>query len=1072
MLSVSLLGDFCIRYDEKPITDIDTPRLQSLLAYLILHRDAPQSRARMAFLFWPDTTEAQARTNLRNLLHHLRHSLPDAESYLDTSVQTLQWRSDASLALDVADFETALAHAEHFSQLNDSVAVRVALERVIALYDGDLLPSCYEDWIIPKREGLRQAYLNALERLVCLLEEQRDYQSAIQNVQRLLLQDPLHETAYRRLIRLHALNGDRAAALRVYHNCTTILQRELDVEPSPATREIYEQLLGTESRPSATLPATTAFSPLVGREREWMQLLKIWSAVAAGGEPHVAMLCGEAGIGKTRLVEDLLQWTARQGITSANARCYAAEGDLAYAPVTTWLRALPTLPLEDVWLAEVARLLPEVLAQRPDLPKPAALTEAWQRRQLFEALSHAILSNNQPLLLTIDDLQWCDRDTLEWLHFLLRFDREVRLLVAGTYRPEEVGDDHPLVSLLQALRLEKQVTEIDLQPLDEIATHTLAELVAGGEISIEIAQLLYRETEGNPLFVVETVRAGLPVRDKKLSAEIPADPFPSGVRLPPKVRSVLEARLGQVSPPGRELAGLAATIGREFSFELLAKASGCGEDALVRELDELWQRRIVREHGIDAYDFSHDKLREVAYGRLSVARRRLMHRHVAHALETLRTADLDPVSRQVATHYERAGLPENALPYYLRAAAIARQVYANEEAIVLLQRGLELLKDDGSSADWNEGNHELAAHFWEELGDVLELKAQHERALQAYQNAQAHLPHPDRIWQARLLRKTGEVMREQRLYAQTLDACQRAELALGEQPEKDANNWWAEWLEVQVGRVWANYWLAQWPEMEALVHKLQPVVQEHGSATSRMRLLWASCMMQLRRDRYVISPEMLADGNEGLAISQELGNLKTRIEWQFELGFLHLWRRELVEAEKHFQTALELTETSGFVYMRILTLTYLTVLNRFRGQVNGVLDYVLLVQEAAEAAHMPDYVAAAKGNQAWLAWRRRDLPTAEQRGQEALALWRQSPLVYPFRWQALWPLIAVALEQEREDEVWVYIQALLEPTQQCLPDGLNTSLEGALQAKSKDRVGAALLHLNRAIEVAQEMGYL
>ena len=112
MLSVSLLGDFCIRHDEAPVMDIDTPRLQSLLAYLMLHRDAPQSRAHLAFLFWPDTTEAQARTNLRNLLHHLRHALPDANSYLDVSVQTLQWRSDAPFALDVADFETALAHAE------------------------------------------------------------------------------------------------------------------------------------------------------------------------------------------------------------------------------------------------------------------------------------------------------------------------------------------------------------------------------------------------------------------------------------------------------------------------------------------------------------------------------------------------------------------------------------------------------------------------------------------------------------------------------------------------------------------------------------------------------------------------------------------------------------------------------------------------------------------------------------------------------------------------------------------------------------------------------------------------
>jgi DNA-binding SARP family transcriptional activator len=191
MLSVSLLGEFCIRHDEAPVTDVDTPRLQSLLAYLMLHRGAPQSRAHLAFLFWPDTTEAQARTNLRNLLHYLRRALPNADSYLEASVQTLQWRSATSFALDVADFDTALAHAEQAPQASDSAAVREALERAVALYKGDLLPSCYDDWIIPQREGLRQVYLSALERLVRMLEEQRDYRAAIRNAQRLLRHDPL-----------------------------------------------------------------------------------------------------------------------------------------------------------------------------------------------------------------------------------------------------------------------------------------------------------------------------------------------------------------------------------------------------------------------------------------------------------------------------------------------------------------------------------------------------------------------------------------------------------------------------------------------------------------------------------------------------------------------------------------------------------------------------------------------------------------------------------------------------------------------------------------------------------------
>jgi len=1072
MLSVSLLGDFRIVYDQTPVTGVDTLRLQSLLAYLLLHRDAPQARAHLACLFWPDTTEGQARTNLRNLLHHLRHALPEVDSYLVATVQTLYWRSDVPLGLDVAEFQAALAEAQ---RARSSPAVQEALQRAADLYHGDLLPSCYDDWIIPQREGLRQAYLNALDRLARMLEEARDYGAAIASAQRLLRHDPLHEATCRNLIRLHALNGDRAAALRVYHTCATILRRELGVEPSAATRQAYEQLLRTESQPAPTLPTAAAFPPLVGREREWAQMLQVWRAAAARAEPHVLMLRGEAGIGKTRLAEELLEWAARQGIASAIARCYAAEGALAYAPVTAWLRAHPLPPLEDVWLAEVARLLPEVLVQRPDLPRPAALLEDWQRERLFQSLSRAILGFDQPLLLMIDDLQWCDRDTLEWLHFLLRFDRQARLLVVGAYRPEEVSHNHPLLSLLQALRLEGQVIEIDLPPLGEAATRTLASQVAGVEISAGIAQRLYRETEGNPLFVVEAVRAGLPVDDSSLhagSAEKRRDDSLPAVDLPPKVQSVLQARLEQLSLPTRELVGLAATIGREFSFRLLAQASGGDEDALARELDELWQRRIVREHGADAYDFTHDKLREVAYLGMSAARRRLLHRDTAQALETLHSTDLGPVSRQIAAHYEQAGLPGLAAPYYWRAAEVARQVYANDEALGLLRRGLALLMAGGPDLGADEAHGELAAHFYEGLADILELKAQHEAALQTYQNAQSLVPPADRIWRARLHRKVGVVMREQRRYSEALEACQRAELGLGVQPGADDSLWWGEWLEVQLDRVWAHYWLAQWPEMDELTQKLQPVMQERGTARSRLHFLLASCLMHLRRERYVVSDEMLANSREALALSREWGDPKAKLNCQFEVGFLLLWRRELDEAVEHLYAALELAEASEAMPFRTLSLTYLTVLNRFRGQMAEVLTYALRARQAAETAHMPDYVAAARGNQAWLAWRNGDLAAADQRGQEVLAQWRQSPLVYPFQWQALWPLIGVALAQKHDDQAWPYVEALLEPRQQRLPDAMDAALQSALQLRSGGQADAARAHLDRAVDLARATGHL
>jgi DNA-binding SARP family transcriptional activator/tetratricopeptide (TPR) repeat protein len=1074
MLSVRLLGDFCVEHDRAIVRDVDTPRLQSLLSYLMLHSDSPQSRMHLAFLFWPETTEDQARTNLRNLLHHLRHALPNADSYLDVRAQTLQWRPDAQFALDVADFRIALAGAERAWQSNDLAAVREALERAVAWYRGDLLPSCYDDWIIPQREALRQEFLSALESLISLLEQQRDYPAAIHNSQRLLRHDPLHEATYRSLIRLHALNDDRASALRAYHTCTTVLQRELGVEPSAATRDAYERLLGAESRPPPTMPAESTFTPLVGRERAWQQLLQSWQAVAAGGQSHVVILRGEAGIGKTRLAEDLLQWAARQGINCASAHCYAAEGELTYAPVTAWLRANPLAPLEDVWLSDVARLLPEISARRPDLARPTGLTEAWQRQRFEEALSRAILGLRQPLLLMLDDLQWCDRDTLEWLHFLLRFDPKARLLVVGAYRPEEIGEGHPLISALQALRLKGQVTEIELQPLDEAATCRLAGLISGLEISLETGRLLYRETEGNPLFVVETVRAGLPVLDRRPGpgrAPRPSDDLaPGSVALPPKVRSILGSRLAQLSPPSRELAELAAAIGREFSFDLLAEASRQDEDTLVRELDELWHRRIVREHGVTGYDFSHDKLREVVYGNMSSARRRLLHRHVARALKALHAADLDPVSHQLASHYERAGLPDQAIPFYLGAARVARRVYASEEAITLLQRGIVLAEEWGRGV--SEDKRSAAAPLWEETGDILAMRARHEEAIEAYQNALSCVPGTKPVVQARLYRKTGAVRQAQRLYAEALDACRQAETVLGDGSADHDDAWWDEWLDVQVERVWAHYWLAQWPEMDVLVDNLQPVVTRRGKAASRLRFLMASCLVHLRKGRYVVSEEMLASSREALNLSGELGDVRVITDCRFELGFLHLWRRELDQAEENLLAALELADTSKIVSQRTLILTYLTVLHRFRGDMDKVAEFALQAQEAAEAARMPDYVAAARGNQAWLAWRDGDLPAAGQKGEEALASWRQSPLVYPFQWQALWPLIALAVAEGREDRSWGYMGALLAPTQQLLPDRLGASLEAALHAQAAGQTRAAQTQLGQAMQSAREMGYL
>jgi DNA-binding SARP family transcriptional activator/predicted ATPase len=700
-LHIRLLGDFSLMYGDQQVTSLNTTRLHSLLAYLMLHRDVPQQRQHLAYLFWPDATESQARNNLRQLLHQLRQVFPAVEHFLTTDTHMLYWHPVTPFHLDVAEFEQALALADAAGRRSDQRAQQAALEQADSLFRGELLPGCYDEWILPERDRLHQHHLQVLEHLLRLFEGQGDYITAIRYAQRLLALNTLSEDLYRRLMNLFALNNDRASALRVYHTCVTTLQREMGVDPDSATREAYERLMQQETpfipaRAQQTLLAATP--TLIGRKREWEALQKAWFA-ASTGEPRFVFVTGEAGIGKSRLAEEFLLWASQQGVVTAKTRSYAAEGQLSLAPVTDWLRSdglrTSLRQLDEVWLIEVVRLLPELLVERPDLPHYEPVTEYGQRQRFFEALTRAILATPQPLLLLLDDLQWCDQETLEWLHFLLRFDSTARLLVVGCARQEELPPHHPLRTFLLHLRNTMSLTEIPLEPLDAAETAKLASQVAKRQLDLYEGLHLFHETGGFPLFVVETVRANLgqvSARPPETDSPYRQPPLDGARTLPPRVYAVLVGRLQQLSASAYEFVELAAIIGREFTLDLLIAVGNVDADGAVHALDELWHKRIVREQGADSYDFTHDKLREVAYGEISAPQRRLLHRRVAQALETLHVDDLDAVSGQIASHYERAGMIEQALLYYQRAAAMAQRVYANEDAIRLLSRSLELLE--------------------------------------------------------------------------------------------------------------------------------------------------------------------------------------------------------------------------------------------------------------------------------------------------------------------------------------------------------------------------------------------
>ncbi|MGH8471141.1 MAG: ATP-binding protein, partial [Gammaproteobacteria bacterium] len=458
-----------------------------------------------------------------------------------------------------------------------------------------------------------------------------------------------------------------------------------------------------------------------------------------------------------------------EGHLVASARAYEAAGRLPWGPVVDLLRSdalrshIDTL--DTVWRNELARLLPELLdASQP--PRRSQSGDLAQRQRLFDAVSRAIVVANRPRLLIIDDLQWCDAETIELIGFVIRSGRTAPVLFVGTVRSEELPEHHPLGGLVDALGHDRAVTTVPLDRLDEATTATLAARIRSRDtIDPELAARLWSETEGNPLFVIEALRAGISCDG-------------SQAVLTPTIRAVLRTRLGQLTDGARRLAEVAAVIGRPFSVGLMVSATGIGEHELVDHVDELWRRRIIRDQGL-TYDFSHDKLRAVALEMVSPPRRRQLHRAVAEAIAVERHSDIDAASPQLAAHYDQAGMLEPAIAAYRAAGGRAVAVSALEEAVTLFRRALALLADLPPST----GRDALELEIRIALGSPLV-------ALDGYGSKGAHQLYERALWLCRKLRRPVEppILRGlglARLQGCRFDDCDQLARALLEQERHD-----------------------------------------------------------------------------------------------------------------------------------------------------------------------------------------------------------------------------------------------------------------------------------------------
>lgn len=1051
-LQITLLGEFFMRHNDQTLS-LNTPSHQLLLAYLVIHAQRVHSRRQLAFQFWPDSTEAQARTNLRKALHTLRHTLPDPDHFLTAGRQTVQWQSDATCVVDVWQFESAVSQAE---LADDPFEKESCLEQANQAYQGDFMPGHYDDWALSTREQLRQQYLDCLEKLLLLNEEKRHYPAAISLARKLLREDPLNESAYRRLMRLQALDNNVAGAIRTYHTCSTRLQRDLGVNPSLVTQEVYEGLLQGQAAP---IPLAPERLPLVAREEGWRSLQDMWTR-CQHNKPAVVLLGGEAGIGKTRLAEEMLDWVERQGVIVLTAVCYPSEQQLAYAPVAKWLRGESLQPLfrqlDKRTLVECSRLLPELNNQYSNLPAPSPLTESWQRQHFFSALVQTLLKLRQPFLLFLDDLQWCDQDTLDWLLFLLHHDPWSRFLLMVTIRTEEVTPDHPLTTWQPQLDRDGRLTRIGLKRLDAKNSAQLAAHVLKKGLDAQQTKRLHAETEGNPLFVVEMARAGL--SDAALDSRL--------AQLPANVQAVIESRLASLSAAAQELAQLAAVIGRSFTFSLLNQACIHSEDMVIHSLDELWQRRIVRERGVDAYDFTHEKIRHVAYTSLSPIRRRQIHQQVWQALETLHTDNLDQVSAQIASHCEAAGRYPAAIKYYQRAAKVAQAVYANRDTENYLQRTISLFSKAKTKP-------EQKIEIYQKLKDVLKCTGRYAEATEIVETALDLATDP---WtRSELYCNLADVQMLRREYSQAHLVIDKAEATISVLPHTPPGRWWREWIEIRARRLGLYYFANNIKDMAALADEMNPIVEKYGSPLQVIDFYQDLALLGFRQARGIVSDEVVAYTQKTFEALKESGDINLVAWSHFFLAFIHLWHGwhgDLDEAEGHFAASLRMAEEMGNVLLRTRCQSYLAVLYRMRGDHHRVADLIPQIMKVAEEGDLQEYIAMAEGNLAWLNWLKRDLDATKAHGRKALAIWQAMPFAMPARWVAIWPLLDAALLENSLADAVVYAKMLLLPEMSRLPDELTAVLQQAIAAFAGDQQKAARDQLQIALQHARELNQL
>jgi len=729
LLRVAVLGSPEVFHDGSRLT-FALRKAQALLLYLAVE-GGMHPRSKLAALLWPGSESHDARTALRNAIALLRGLLDDADAqhtHLLSEHELLGLNPQAPLELDLQVVQQAYAQVQRLSTApaepqRSSLVAQVQQALALArgpFLDGFWLPeeTAFDEWVRLQQRQWQVRLQLLLDRLSSWQEAGGELEQAKATLTRWLALDPLAEEAYRRLMRVHLALGDASAALQVYATCRARLAEALQIAPSAETIALAERIRATEAHSPGSSPSQPAteeprppselVAPLVGRAAAFSQLVGSLRQ-AQQGQPQAVLVVGEAGIGKTRLANEFAAWARAQGADVLSGQAFEMGGRLPYQPLVEALRKrleeenAPEDLLDDLWLAELSRLLPELRVRYPDLPTPTE-DELAAKIRLFEAVARLLeaLAQRAPLVLLLDDLHWADGASLDLVRYLGHYwiKHGSRVLLLGTVGREGPEPQSQLAAARTDLGRDLSVSQVPLQALSQAETLQLVQAIAGApsaqELETLLGNFLFVQTGGQPLYLLETLKL---LREREwlvpqrgadgtwrlgpavdIAAALAQEPSRREL-LPPSVRTMIQARLAKLSQPARQVVLASAVLGTQVSAQLLWQVAELGVQAGIEALEEAIGSGILREEEAGAgrpssYRFTHELIREVVYTELGAARRHVLHQR---ALARLSTGEAP--AAELAYHALASGETEVAYRYCVQAGDEAVAVFAVADAI-------------------------------------------------------------------------------------------------------------------------------------------------------------------------------------------------------------------------------------------------------------------------------------------------------------------------------------------------------------------------------------------------------